>query len=206
MLMCSLKGVLNIADEVFTGFYRTGKMFAIHYLQQTPDIICLSKGLTGGYMPLGLTLSSQKIYDVFYSTDRNKTFYHGHSYTGNPLSCAAACASLDLLEQASTLDNIKRIIQKHTDFKPILQQRSEVAAVRHLGTILAIDIKTAENTSYFNKIRDKIYQFFIQKGILIRPLGNTIYLVPPYCISNSELDTIYNAIKALLNRINQNQL
>ena len=201
MSICSAKGVLNIADEVFTGFYRTGKFFAFHYLNQTPDIVCLSKCLTGGYMPLGLTVTSKKVYDAFYSNDKAKTFFHGHSYTGNPLSCAAACASMDLMEQQQTLDNIKRIVQKHTDFKPVLENRAEVSEVRHIGTVLAIDIKTNEHNSYFNSIRDKLYAFFIQKGILIRPLGNTIYLVPPYCISNSELDTVYNAIKSLLNQI-----
>ncbi|MFT6746520.1 MAG: adenosylmethionine-8-amino-7-oxononanoate aminotransferase [Glaciecola sp.] len=201
MSMCKAKGVLNIADEVFTGFYRTGKLFAHQYLNIKPDLICLSKGLTGGYLPLGLTITHQKIYDAFYSEDKKKAFFHGHSYTGNPLSCAAACASLDLLENQETLDGVKRIVQKHKDFIKVLQTRKEVQGVRQIGTILAFDLKSSTGTSYFNKSRDKLYQFFIDKGILMRPLGNTLYIVPPYCISSNELDLLYNAIKSLLNQI-----
>jgi adenosylmethionine-8-amino-7-oxononanoate aminotransferase len=201
MAMCKEKQVLNIADEVFAGFYRTGKLFAHQYLKIKPDLICLSKGLTGGYLPLGLTITSQTIYDAFYSDDKKKAFFHGHSYTGNPLSCAAACASLDLIEREETSDGVKRIIQKHKDFIKVLQTREEVQAVRQIGTILAFDVKSSSKTSYFNKSRDTLYQFFIDKGIIMRPLGNTLYLVPPYCITNNELDLLYNAIKSLLNQI-----
>ena len=206
MEICRSRGVLTIADEVFTGFYRTGKLFAHQYLKIKPDIICLSKGLTGGYLPLGLTITSQKVYDVFYSSDKTKAFFHGHSYTGNPLSCAAACASLDLTESKQTQDNVKRIIQKHTDFATGLCKRSEVENVRQMGTILAFDIKTGSKNSYFNKIRDQLYQFFIAKGILLRPLGNTLYIVAPYCITNNELDLLYNAIKSLLNHLKTGKL
>lgn len=206
MSMCKAKDVINIADEVFTGFYRTGKLFAHQYLNIKPDIVCLSKGLTGGYLPLGLTVTHQKIYDAFYSDDKKKAFFHGHSYTGNPLSCAAACASLDIVERQETTDNVKRIIQKHKDFIKVLQGRKEVQAVRQIGTILAFDIKSSGKTSYFNKSRDTLYQFFIDKGILMRPLGNTLYIVPPYCITNNELDTLYNAIKSLLNQIRSGKI
>jgi adenosylmethionine-8-amino-7-oxononanoate aminotransferase len=206
MAMCKAKEVLNIADEVFTGFYRTGKLFAHQYLDIKPDLICLSKGLTGGYLPLGLTITHQKIYDAFYSEDKKKAFFHGHSYTGNPLSCAAACASLDLMEKQETVDSVRRIIQKHKDFIKVLKARNEVQAVRQIGTILAFDIKSSAKTSYFNKSRDVLYQFFIDKGILLRPLGNTLYIVPPYCISNNELDLLYNAIKSLLNQIRSGKI
>jgi len=206
MAMCKAKDVLNIADEVFTGFYRTGKLFAHQYLDIKPDLICLSKGLTGGYLPLGLTITHQKIYDAFYSEDKKKAFFHGHSYTGNPLSCAAACASLDLMEKQETVDSVRRIVQRHKDFIKVLQARNEVQAVRQIGTILAFDIKSSTKTSYFNKSRDVLYNFFIDKGILIRPLGNTLYIVPPYCISNNELDLLYNAIKSLLNQIRSGKI
>ncbi len=206
MKMCSDKGVLNIADEVFTGFYRTGKLFAHQYLKETPDLICVSKGLTGGYLPLGLTICNQKIYDVFYSEEKTKAFFHGHSYTGNPLSCAAACASLDILEKQESIDDVKRIVQKHRDFLKVLRVRDEVANVRQMGTILAFDIITSGKDSYFNKNRDAFYSFFLSKGVLLRPLGNTIYLVPPYCITNSELDKVYNTIKSLLNQIKKGSI
>lgn len=206
MQMCAAKGVLNIADEVFTGFYRTGKLFAHQYLDIKPDLLCVSKGLTAGYLPLGLTIVNQKIYDAFYSNDKLKAFFHGHSYTGNPLSCAVACASLDLVEKPEFEDNIKRIVQKHKDFTKILSTKKEVANVRQMGTIIAFDVLTSSKDSYFNNNRDKFYNFFLDKGILLRPLGNTLYLVPPYCITNSELDLVYNAIKSLLNHIKKGNI
>lgn len=206
MEMCSSVGVLNIADEVFTGFYRTGKLFSHQHLSKAPDLVCLSKGLTGGYLPLGLTVVNQKIYDAFYSDNKLKAFFHGHSYTGNPLSCAVACASLDLLEKQESEDNIKRIVQKHKDFAKVLATKKEVSNVRQQGTILAFDVNTSGKDSYFNSNRDKFYNFFLNKGILMRPLGNTLYLVPPYCTSNSELDLAYNAIKSLLNQIKKGSL
>lgn len=206
MQLCADKGVLNIADEVFTGFYRTGKLFAHQYLEIKPDLLCVSKGLTAGYLPLGLTIVNQKIYDAFYSNDKLKAFFHGHSYTGNPLSCAVACASLDLVEKPEFEDNIKRIVQKHKDFTKILSTKKEVANVRQMGTIIAFDVLTSSKDSYFNNNRDKFYNFFLDKGILLRPLGNTLYLVPPYCITNSELDLVYNAIKSLLNHIKKGNI
>ena len=199
--ICQSRGVLTIADEVFTGFYRTGRLFAHQYLRNKPDMICLSKGLTGGYLPLGLTIATKEVYDVFYSEDKMKTLFHGHSYTGNPLSCAAACASLDLTETDHTADQVKRIVQKHTDFAKALKKREEVHRVRQMGTILAFDIKVSGESSYFHSLRDKMYQFFLKKGILLRPLGNTLYIVAPYCIKNAELDLLYNAIKSFLNQL-----
>ena len=199
--ICQSRGVLTIADEVFTGFYRTGRLFAHQYLRNKPDMICLSKGLTGGYLPLGLTIATKEVYDVFYSEDKMKTLFHGHSYTGNPLSCAAACASLDLTETDHTADQVKRIVQKHTDFAKALKKREEVHRVRQMGTILAIEIKVSGESSYFHSLRDKMYQFFLKKGILLRPLGNTLYIVAPYCIKNAELDLLYNAIKSFLNQL-----
>ncbi len=212
-------GVLTIADEIMTGFGRTGKLFATDYVETKPDILCLSKGLTGGAMALGVTSCTQEIYEAFLSQDRKKTLFHSHSFTANPLACTAGLASLDLLLNEETNIKILKINQLHNKFKnklfgnivggdtnheaensPLNGSSGEVAEVRIKGTILAIEIQTAEGTSYFNNIRDIAYQFFIEKGILIRPLGNVIYLLPPYCISEEDLAYIYGCIEEFLIR------
>lgn len=193
---------LCIADEVMTGFGRTGKNFAIEYLEHTPDIICLSKGITGGFMPLGVTACSQKIYDAFYSEQYEKTFFHGHSYTANPLSCAAAIASLQILLSHECQSNIQNIVRKHAEFGRTLHTHPFVRMVRQQGTILAIELNTIEHTSYFNSIRDQIYNYFLEQGVLLRPLGNIIYLMPPYTISDTQLDMVYTAIYSALEKFN----
>lgn len=199
---CKQNDVLTIADEVFVGFYRTGEMFAINHLNNQPDIICLSKGLTGGYLPLGLTATTQPIYDAFYSDDRLKTFFHGHSYTGNPLSCAVACASLDLFERKSTLENISNISNWNNQFSQILVKNKHTTNVRHLGTILAFDVITKEDINYFNTIRDHIYDFFLEKRLIIRPLGNTVYITPPYCFTQEEYKRTQDGILEFLETLN----
>ncbi len=198
ILLAKQNDVICIADEVFTGFGRTGKMFASDYMSNKPDIVCLSKGLTGGFMPLGLTLCSKKIYDAFYSDNKFKALYHGHSYTGNPLACAAACASLDLFQIEKTFEKISNITMQHTQFINKIKNNPNIEAARLMGTILAIDIRSKENKSYFNSLRDELYNFFISKKLLFRPLGNTVYMVPPYCISNQDLAIGYNAIEDFL--------
>ncbi|GIV33182.1 MAG: adenosylmethionine--8-amino-7-oxononanoate aminotransferase BioA [Chitinophagales bacterium] len=199
LLLCRQNDIVTIADEVMTGFGRTGTLFAIQRLQQKPDLICLSKGITGGFMPLGLTACSEKIFHAFRSSDKSHTFFHGHSYTANPLACAAAGASLDLCAEPSFNKNLKRISHKHSVFSAQLARHPLAEHVRTTGTILAFDLKSPEGTSYLNPMRDRIYYFFMEQGILIRPLGNTIYLMPPYCITDEELDTVYNAIMGFLN-------
>jgi adenosylmethionine-8-amino-7-oxononanoate aminotransferase len=200
LALCIKYHVISIADEVFTGFYRTGKFFACDYQNGQPDIFCLSKGLTGGVMPLGVTTCSEKIYEAFLSdgSDKVKTFFHGHSYTANPLACAVAVASMQLLEKEETQKSILRISGRHKEFAEKIKSNKKVKEVRCLGTILAIEFSGEEG--YFSKMRNEIYQFFISKGILIRPLGNVIYLVPPYCISDEDLDYIYNAIIEFLEK------
>jgi adenosylmethionine---8-amino-7-oxononanoate aminotransferase len=186
--------IVCIADEVMTGFGRTGELFAIDYLENKPDIICLSKGITGGFMPLGVTICSKTIYNTFISEDINKTFFHGHSYTANPLACAAANASLDLLLSENCQEAIEEIGLLHALFAEKIRAHSFIKNVRQTGTILAFEFNTNENSSYFNSIKDKAYNFFIENGVLLRPLGNTIYLMPPYCITAKELNTVYNVI------------
>ena len=186
--------VVCIADEVMTGFGRTGKLFATDYCTHVPDIICLSKGITGGFMPLGVTICSQTIYETFISDDISKTFFHGHSYTANPLACAAAHASLDLLLSEECQQNIQNICLSHAVFSEKIKENARIKDVRQTGTILAIEFKTAENSSYFNPFERKAYKFYLENGVLLRPLGNVIYMMPPYCITTEELEFVYSII------------
>ena len=197
--VCKENQILCIADEVMTGFGRTGNLFACDYLKEEPDIMCLSKGITGGTMALGATSCKQKIYDAFLSDDKLKTLFHGHSYTANPLACAAGLASMDLLLSEDTRHAITRISEQHKIFAEKLNTYSSLENVRSTGTIIAFDIKTQEGVSYFNSVRDELYNFFLGNGIILRPLGNTLYIMPPYCISEKELDIVYEVIKTKFN-------
>ena len=190
--------VLVIFDEVMTAWGRTGKLFAMNHCTVTPDIVCLSKGLTGGVLPLGLTVATNEIYNAFLSEDKSKALLHGHSFTGNALSCAAACASLDIFEKDSTWKNIKRIEDANLAYQASIQNHNAVYETRVLGTILAIELETGEGNTYFSDIRDKAYNFFLENGLLIRPLGNVIFINPPYCISNEQLASIYKAFDSFL--------
>lgn len=190
--------ILCIADEVLTGFGRTGKFFASDYLKNKPDIFCLSKGLTGGTMALGVTTCSEKILEAFRIDDAKKIFFHGHSFTANPIACAASIASLKLLNTEESFSRIKMINECHLEASKFLQDHKKVADCRVLGTLLAIELKTDSGTSYFNSAREQLYNFFLQKDILLRPLGNIIYILPPYIITKQELNKIYEAIKELL--------
>jgi adenosylmethionine-8-amino-7-oxononanoate aminotransferase len=193
--------IICIADEVFTGFGRTGKLFASNHLSQQPDIIALSKGLTGGALPLGVTSCSDKITEEFQTDDFSKTFFHGHSYTGNPLSCAAANASFELLQKSQCLENINRISHQQKKFTEQITNHHRVANARSLGTILAIEIKSPGATAYENEIRSSIYPFFLERNILLRPLGNVIYVVPPYIITHEELQNIHVTITDFLDTL-----
>lgn len=192
--------IICIADEVMTGFGRTGKLFASQYCAVQPDIMCLSKGLTGGTMALGVTTCTEEVIRPYRSDDLMKTFFHGHSFTANPIACAAANASLDLLLTEECQQNIRRITGKHLAFLNEISQHSRVLDARAMGTILAIEVKTSADTSYFNEVRNSLYDFFMARNILLRPLGNIVYVLPPYVITNDELDIIYRAILELLNR------
>jgi adenosylmethionine---8-amino-7-oxononanoate aminotransferase len=195
--LCHRHDALIIADEVMTGFGRTGKLFACHYVEEKPDIICLSKGLTGGTMPMGVTACTRQIFDAFYSEDRSKTLYHGHSYTANPVACSAAHASLDLLLTDICQAQIAHISSAHKEFAQLVAGNHKVADVRHCGTILAIELKSTEG-HYLHPIRDAIYNFFLDKNIIMRPLGNIFYMMPPYCITEEQLRYVYNAIHEFL--------
>lgn len=202
LAICKQYDIVTIADEVMVGFYRTGKFFATNHCTHKPDIYCLSKGLTGGTMALGVTTCNQKIYDAFYSDSKLKTLFHGHSFTANPIACSAALASMDLFEQNETISNIQRIIKQHDKFIDEISMYPNVQNVRQTGTIIAFDVVTGSETSYFNTIRDQIWNYFISRYILLRPLGNTIYLLPPYCITNDELQEVYQTITAFITELN----
>ena len=199
-------GVICIADEVMTGFYRTGKMFACDYLQNKPDIFCLSKGLTGGTMALGATSCTGRIQEVYRHQDILKTFFHGHSFTANPLACAAANASFELLQSQECQQNITRITERHATFKQRMDSHPLIQRVTHLGTILSLELRTDEATSYLNEARHHLYPYFINRGILLRPLGNVLYVLPPYVITDEELSRVYEAIEELLNEDYQSNL
>lgn len=195
--------IICIADEVMTGFGRTGKLFASEYMQCKPDIVCLSKGLTGGTMALGATVCNQKIYDAFVSDDKLKTFFHGHSFTANPLACAAANASLDLLLKKGCFEKIEWITEQNKSLVNDLMHhltfnsQSKIKNLRMMGTILAFEINEGRD-EYLNNIAANITAASLARGIYIRPLGNTVYIMPPYCITEYELNVVYHFLKELM--------
>lgn len=197
--LCAEKNILTIADEVMTGFGRTGKMFATDHLQNKADIICLSKGLTGGFLPLGVTLCRNKIYEAFLHSDKTKTFFHGHSYTANPTACSAAIASLELFEKENTQTKINFLSSYFQKQRDRFAKHPAVKEARCLGSIFAIEIKTPEATEYLNPVADRVPQFFQERGIILRPLGNVIYVLPPYCITEEELQKVFAAMESFLN-------
>lgn len=199
---CHAHGVICIADEVMTGFGRTGKLFASAYMEEQPDIICLSKGLTGGTMALGVTACTHRIYEAFLQEDKLKTFFHGHSFTANPLACAAALASLDLLEQESCLSSIERIGRQHREFAASLAAEFPASTknIRSLGTLFAFEIVQGKD-EYLNNIGKEITLKALASGVYIRPLGNTVYLMPPYCITEEELNRVYEVVREVLKEV-----
>jgi len=190
--------VVCIADEVMTGFGRTGKLFAADHISNKPDIMCLSKGLTGGAMALGATSCTDEIIAAFDSPELIKTFLHGHSFTANPIACASANASFELLIKNTCQQNIDRITAKHIEFTKKHQGLPIIKDIRCLGTVLAIEFETNEGSSYLSEMRNQLYPFFLERDILLRPLGNLIYVIPPYIISNAELQKVYDAIEEFL--------
>lgn len=195
--LCQKYDVLFIADEVMTGFGRTGTMFAWEQAGIQPDIVCLSKGLTGGFLPMGATLCVSKIYDAFYSQDRSKMFFHSSSFTGNALACAAALASLDIWEEEPVLQRIQAILEAHKSQIARFKAHENVSDVRYLGTILAIDIK-AQDEGYLSTLAPRLYEYYMSQDILLRPLGNTVYVLPPYCIEKQDLEAVYDCIERSL--------
>jgi adenosylmethionine-8-amino-7-oxononanoate aminotransferase len=203
---------LLIFDEVMTGFGRTGDWFACQRAQVEPDIICMAKGLTGGFLPLSATVSSDEIYETFYSSDPQKTFWHGHSYTANPLGCAAAIAACELMEE---YEPVYSAMEKwHADELHRLRDHPRLKKHRVMGTIAAVDIDTSgreqaavdpytsevlrDEDGYLNSVADDIKKRCVDYGLLLRPLGNVLYLMPPYCTTREQLAKMYKGITELL--------
>jgi adenosylmethionine-8-amino-7-oxononanoate aminotransferase len=182
--ICKRFGVLLIADEVLTGFGRTGRMFACEHADVTPDIICLSKALTAGYLPLGATCTTEAIYEAFLSDDRSRTFFHGHSFTANPLACAVALASLDLFEREQTLQRVQRLAAQLESAAQELTRLPVVGNVRTIGGVLAMEL--VSDGGYLDQVGPQLAAAFLDRGLLLRPLGNVLYFMPPYVITEEE--------------------
>ena len=192
--ICAAHGVLLIADEVMTGWGRTGTFLACEQAGVAPDILCLAKGLTGGAVPLAVTMASAAIYDAHYSADRAKTFYHSSSYTANAIACAAAVANLAIWREEPVRERIAELCGAQARGAAMLTQVAGITAVRQCGTILALDY-VVEEAGYLSALQPRLLAFFRERGLLIRPLGNTAYLMPPYCISDEDLARCHAALR-----------
>jgi adenosylmethionine---8-amino-7-oxononanoate aminotransferase len=192
--LCDAHNVLLIADEVLTGFGRTGKMFACDLANVTPDLMCLSKGITGGFMAMGVTLCNEEVAAAFASQNRTHTFYHGHSYTGNALACAAANANLQIFADEPVFDRIATIAKITAERLAQFKTMPQVGDIRQIGTMGAIELR-ADDAGYLSAMRPKLYNFFLERGVLLRPLGNVVYVLPPYVITPDELHFAYDAIR-----------
>ncbi|WP_010522955.1 adenosylmethionine--8-amino-7-oxononanoate transaminase [Aquimarina agarivorans] len=197
--ICNAHEIITIADEVMTGFGKTGANFASEAVATKPDVMCLSKALTAGLMPMGVTTCTQKIYDAFYSNDMSKGLFHAHTYTANPLACTTALAAIDLLLSQEVQASKKRIEQAHIAFANSLKNHDKVTNIRTKGVILAFDLNI--QMKRYGKLRDQLFDHFKNEGVYLRPLGNTIYLLPPYVTTTEQLNKIYQAIQSLLNSL-----
>jgi adenosylmethionine-8-amino-7-oxononanoate aminotransferase len=193
---CKANTIITVADEVMTGFGKTGKHFASLHLQEQPDVMCLSKALTAGLLPMAITSCSQHIYDAFYSNDIGKGLFHGHTYSANPLACTAALAGVELLQSKAIQDNIQMVTAAHKTFNDHIKNHPKVKSTRQTGVIFALDLNI-EMERYGN-LRDKLFNYFMDNGLFLRPLGNTIYIQAPYVITATQLDKIYATIEAAL--------
>jgi len=199
--ICKENKVLTIADEVMTGFGKTGKTFAMDYVSEKPDMICLSKALTGGTIPMAITTFTSAIFDAFYDDDINKALFHGHTFTANPTGCAAALASIELLQTAEMQTNIERINKSHLSFQKKIENHPKVITARTLGVIFAVEIKSDSEESYYGSMRTKLYNFFIEKGVILRPVGNIVYILPPYIMTDAQLQKVYLTIEEAIEMV-----
>lgn len=198
--LCNQHCVPVIADEIFTGFYRTGTFMASDQLRNRPDMICLSKGLTAGSLPLGATLLPDWLVKAFDVEELHKSFLHGHSFTGNPLACAAANASLDLLEAKEFPNQLAFIIDQQERLASDFARDPIIKNARALGTVLRMEFATEEQTGYENEARNMLYDKFLRGDVLVRPLGNVVYTAVPYSFGKKEFDQLERALKSVLGR------
>lgn len=191
-------GIPLVADEIFTGFGRTGRFFACEHAGVAPDLICLSKGLTGGFLPLAATLATEAIHADFLSDDRGRAFFHGHSYTANPIACAAALASLELLDRDRSLERVARL-------EPLFARRLErvaalpgVASTRGLGALAVIELDAGPGGGYLDPRGPLLARAMLERGVLLRPLGDVVYLLPPYCATDGDCEAVFDALEEAL--------
>ncbi len=196
--LCDEYGVLLIADEVFTGFGRTGKLFACEHGPVEPDILCVSKALTGGYLPLAATLSTDAVYEAFLSEDRGKTFFHGHSFTGNALSCAVALENLAIFKDEKPLERIAELEELFGHRLERLRAIPGVGEARGIGLLAAVELETREGGGYLDDVGPRLADEFLRRDILLRPLGNVLYFLPPYVITDEEAHSVFDAIEEVL--------
>lgn len=196
---CHQHEVLCIADEIMTGFGKTGRHFACDYLTQKPDIFCLSKALTAGMFPLSITSTTEAVFNAFLSNQVTKGFFHAHTYSAHPIGCAAAIAAIDLLTSEEIGQGIRRIASSHKMFQKRIETHQKIKEVRTIGVILALDLDVEMDR--YGSLRDELYQLFLDRGVILRPLGNTVYVLPPYVIQEQELSFIYNSIEEVLEQI-----
>jgi adenosylmethionine-8-amino-7-oxononanoate aminotransferase len=192
------RGIPLVADEIFTGFGRTGRTFACDHAGIAPDLMCVSKGLTGGFLPLAATLATEAIHSDFLSEDRGRTFFHGHSYTANPIACAAALASLGLFERERSLERVAR-------FEALFARRLErfaaipgVAATRGIGALAVVELDGGGAGGYLDPRGPRLARALLARGILLRPLGDVVYLLPPYCATEAECEAVFDVLEELL--------
>ncbi|MCB1783720.1 MAG: adenosylmethionine--8-amino-7-oxononanoate transaminase [Alphaproteobacteria bacterium] len=200
--MCRKYGVLLVADEVMAGFGRLGGLFACDQAGVVPDLMALSKGLTGGFLPMGATLATEDIYQSFYSTDRGRQFFHSTSFTGNALACTAACASLKIWEEEDVLGRVRDVSSWQAQGLERLSRHRGVSNVRSCGTILAMDV-LGDGEGYLSSLQPQLYSAFLAQDVLLRPIGNTVYILPPYCVTQSDLDKAYSAIERAVSELSE---
>ncbi|MEQ1896512.1 MAG: adenosylmethionine--8-amino-7-oxononanoate transaminase [Vicinamibacterales bacterium] len=203
--LCDEHGVLLIADEVLTGFGRTGRMFACEHAAVEPDLMCLSKGLTAGYLPMGATLASEEIHDAFLSVDRSRAFFHGHSYTANPLACAVALASLDLFRDEPVLERVGAIGRGLARGLSALKDLPCVGETRSIGGVGVVELVSDKATrsagGYLDAVGPSLSAAFLDRGLLLRPLGNVLYVMPPYVTTEDEVDWVMREVRDVLSDI-----
>ncbi|MBY0470155.1 adenosylmethionine--8-amino-7-oxononanoate transaminase [bacterium] len=196
MALCRDNEVLTIGDEVFTGFYRTGTRFAFEQLGMAPDLLCISKGITGGFLPLSATLATGQVFEAFVSSEMRDAFLHGHSYTANPIACAAALASWEILNSEECQKTIRTICETTKECVSQFEGHPKVKSVRTVGTIGAVEVH--QKDTYYSVAKEKIIAAAVREGVLLRPLGNVLYSVPPYCVTRQEVQKIYKTLGDLI--------
>jgi len=195
--LCDRYQTLLIADEVLTGFGRTGRMFACEHAGIRPDLVCLSKGLTAGYLPLGATAATEAIYEAFLSEDRGRTFFHGHSYTANPLACAVGLASLAVFREDGVLARVQALERQLRAGLEPLRRLPWVGDVRVIGGVGVLELASSE-AGYLASAGPRLYQEFLSRGLLLRPLGNVVYFLPPYVITEAQADWALEQIRGVI--------